>query len=204
MDHIKKKRYQNYAVGVLIALALYILSRNVGALLNVFVSYAAGYRHYQDFQSSDHFAAFLVIAIAGVVIHAFTGWLTVQLMTKYGQKRACVTRWYFRNAAIAVVVLAVIVLPLLSRAPGWLTYSSHALAILIFGERKVQQYSQTCRHSGALRSCLLPSVRGKIGRACTFLPQMRHADRMTVLRCAAHILYKTIKTSAPGGACPWR
>lgn len=118
MDHIKKKRYQNYAVGVLIALALYILSRNIGALFNVFVSYAAGYRHYQDFQSSDHFAAFLVIAIAGVVIHAFTGWLTVQLMTKYGQKRACVTRWYFRNAAIAVVVLAVIVLPLLSRAPG--------------------------------------------------------------------------------------
>ena len=143
MDHIKKKRYQNYAVGVLIALALYILSRNVGALFNVFVSYAAGYRHYQDFQSSDHFAAFLVIAIAGVVIHAFTGWLTGQLMTKYGQKRACVTRWYFRNAAIAVVVLAVIVLPLLSRAPGWLTYSSHALAILIFGERKAQQYSQT-------------------------------------------------------------
>ncbi len=143
MDHIKKKRYQNYAVGVLIALALYILNRNVGALFNVFVSYAAGYRHYQDFQSSDHFAAFLVIAIASVVIHAFTGWLTVQLMTKYGQKRACVTRWYFRNAAIAVVVLAVIVLPLLSRAPGWLTYSSHALAILIFGERKAQQYSQT-------------------------------------------------------------
>lgn len=62
MDHIKKKRYQNYAVGALIALALYILSRNVGALFNVFVSYAAGYRHYRDFRSSDHFAAFLVIA----------------------------------------------------------------------------------------------------------------------------------------------
>lgn len=62
MDHIKKKCYQNYAVGVLITLALYILSRNIGALFNVFVSHAAGYRHYQDFQSSDHFAAFFVIA----------------------------------------------------------------------------------------------------------------------------------------------
>ena len=65
------------------------------------------------------------------------------IITKYGKKRACVTTWYFINAAIAVVVLAVIVLPLLSSTPGWLTYSSHAMAILIFGERKAQQYSQT-------------------------------------------------------------
>lgn len=140
MESTKKSNLKKYTIGILIAIGFYLVSMSVGSIFNILISFAAGYRKYSDFTNSDNIAGFLAIIFVGVANHIFTGWLTVNTMAKYGRKQNCITKWYFRSAAIAVVVLAGVIIPLLfSNTPGWLVYLSHSLSILLFGRRKVKK-----------------------------------------------------------------
>ncbi len=140
MECAKKRNLKNYAIGILMAIGFYLASMSVGSIFNVLISFAAGYRKYSDFINSGNIAGFLAIIFAGLANHILTGWLTVNIMAKYGRKQNCITKWFFRSAAIAIVVLAVIVIPLLfSNTPGWLIYLSHSVSILLFGRRKVKK-----------------------------------------------------------------
>ncbi|HUM84358.1 MAG TPA: zinc ribbon domain-containing protein [Lachnospiraceae bacterium] len=142
MENTNKSNLKKYAIGILIAIGFYLVSMFVGSIFNVLISFAAGYRKYSDFTNSDNIAGFLAIIIVGLANHIFTGWLTVNTMAKYGRKQNCITKWFFRSAAIGVVVLAVVVIPILfSNNPGWLIYVSHSLSILLFGRRKVKKYN---------------------------------------------------------------
>lgn len=142
MENTNKSNFKKYAIGILIAIGFYLVSMFIGSIFNVLISFAAGYRKYSDFTNSDNIAGFLAIIIVGLANHIFTGWLTVNTMTKYGRKQNCITKWFFRSAAIGVVVLAVVVIPILfSNKSGWLIYLSHSLSILLFGRRKVKKYN---------------------------------------------------------------
>ena len=150
MRTTKNSTFKNYAIGILIAIGFYLVSMFVGSFFNVLISFAAGYRNYSDFMNSDNIAGFLAIIFVGLANHIFTGWLTVNLMTKYARKQNCIAKWFFRSAAIAVVVLAVVVFPILfSNNPGWLIYLSHSLSILLFGRRKVKKYDKAHESTAA-------------------------------------------------------
>ena len=136
MENAKKALLKKYAIGILIAIGFYLVSMCVGSTFNVLISLAAGYEKYSDFVNSYNIAGFLAIAIVGLANHIFIGWLTVNVMAKYGRKQNCITKWFFRSAAIAVAVYAFFVIPILfSKRPGWLLYLSHSLSILLFGLR---------------------------------------------------------------------
>lgn len=142
MENTYKSNFKKYAIGILIAIGFYLVSMFVGSLFNVLISFAAGYRKYSDFTNSGNVAGFLAIIFVGLANHLFTGWLTVNIMAKYGQKQKCITKWFFRSAAIGVVVLAAVIIPILfSNNPGWLIYLSHSLSILLFGGRMVKKYN---------------------------------------------------------------
>lgn len=142
MENTYKSNFNKYAIGILIAIGFYLVSMFVGSLFNVLISFAAGYRKYSDFTNSGNVAGFLAIIFVGLANHLFTGWLTVNIMAKYGRKQKCITKWFFRSAAIGVVVLAAVIIPILfSNNPGWLIYLSHSLSILLFGGRMVKKYN---------------------------------------------------------------
>jgi hypothetical protein len=143
MENTKNSIFKNNAIGILISIGLYLVSMFVGSIFNVLISFTAGYKEYSDFLNSDNIAGFLSIILVGLANHIFTGWLTVNIMAKYGRRQNCITRWFFRSAAIAVVVLAVVVFPILfSKNSGLMTYLSHSLSILLFGRRKVRIYNE--------------------------------------------------------------
>lgn len=141
MENTKRSNSKKYAIGILIAIGFYLVSMFAGSIFNVLISFTAGYRKYSDFMNSDNIAGFLAIFFVGLANHIFTGWLTVNIMVKYGRKQNCITKWFFRSASIAVVVFAIVIIPLLfSNSPGWFIYLSHSVSILLFGRRKAKKY----------------------------------------------------------------
>ena len=135
-----KKNTSQTAIGVLIALGLYLLSSVTGSIINVLVMYAAGFDNWKQFTMSGNAAGIFVIFLIGVANHLFMAWVTVCAMTKYGKKHNCVDQGYFRIAAAAVLVFAAVILPvLLSSNSGWITYLTHCLGILLFGQARVKK-----------------------------------------------------------------
>ena len=142
MENTNKDKFINCFIGILIAISFYSISSIVGSMVNVLISIAAGYRKYSDFMNNVTIAGSFAVTLVGLVNHVFAGWLTVRIMSKYGRKHNCITKWFFRCAAISIVVLAITVYPILfSRAPGWLLYLTHSLSILLFGRKEMNKYS---------------------------------------------------------------
>ena len=138
----QKAHLKNYFIGILITIGFYHVSILIGSIFNVLISFTAGYRIWSEFVLSYHgIAGYLAMLIFGIVNHVLIAWLTVRVMTKYGKKKDCITKWFFRSSAISVVAFAVIIVPLIfAKKPGWLMYLSHALSILLFGRKKVKEY----------------------------------------------------------------
>lgn len=151
MENTNKGKFKNIAIGILIAIGFYCISSIVGSMVNVFISIAAGYRKYSDFMNNVTIAGFLAVTLVGMVNHVFTGRLTVCIMSKYGRKHNCITKWFFRCAAISIVVLAITVYPILfSRAPGWLMCLTHSLSILLFGRIEINKHNNEQASAAAI------------------------------------------------------
>lgn len=145
-----QKNLKYYAVGILIALGYYTLSMFLGSIINVLVSFTAGFQHFSDFRKDPNVAGVLIILMITLANHIFFAWVTAKSMTKYGLKYRCLDIWYFVSAAISVVLYALII-RLFTNGGGWLSYVSHSIAIVLFGRaalKRTRKLSGTTEMSG--------------------------------------------------------
>ncbi len=134
--------------GIIISIIFYVVSSLIGALFNVLISITSGYDTYAEFTKSDNYSGFLLICLVAVINHIVFALVTVKMITKVEGDEACESRWLFPCAAISVLLVAVIVIPLITdNQPGWLTWATHFIGILLFGREKQKRICRSKENS---------------------------------------------------------
>ena len=129
---------KTYIVCGAISLCLYAACAFAGALINVLISYTAGFRNYADFKQSDNVTGFLLVICFTLINHVFFAWLTVKLISRYAKTRHRQNIWLYVSAAMAALIYYVLS-ALLGHIPGILTILIHISAILLFGAITVRR-----------------------------------------------------------------
>ena len=129
---------KSYIVGSIIALAFYMISMLVGALCNVLLAFSSGQASWSVFKENVNLSGLLLMLVIGIVNHCLFSWLSVKIMYHYAVKRDKISPWYFRCAAITVLLFAILFAIFTSGNLGPLSYGVHVIGLLLFGRAKLK------------------------------------------------------------------
>lgn len=156
-----KPKHKVFVASIVISIFGYLVSAFIGAVVNVLISLASGYRDYSAFKESENYYGMILITLFTLINHVFFSWLTVKLIAKYAKKKN-----YFRMSVFGISTVAILAclaaLIFLDAFPGELAMITHIAGILLFGWISTKRHEHTQTDENTATNIVVSSVKQTI------------------------------------------